>query len=131
MEFRRRPDLAASKEADSLSNFWMEAVMSRESQMLADFQPCARLQHVSSDRRSNAQQISAESQSHYVRGVPFSRAALSGVPCSLGDGRGSMVRVDVPSLRRIVVILGSEAYLLHRSPFANEYPQKERLDEAP
>jgi AraC-like DNA-binding protein len=28
-------------------------------------------------------------------------------------------------------ILGSEAYLLHRSPLANEYSQKERLDEAP
>jgi hypothetical protein len=85
MEFRRRPDLPASKDADSLSNFWTEAALSRESQMLADFQPCARLQHVSSDRRSNA--------SRYRR--------------------------------------DRSPYLLHRSPFANEYPQKERFDEAP
>jgi hypothetical protein len=85
MEFRRRPDLAASKEVDSLSNFRTEAVMSRESQMLADFQPCARLQHDS--------QIVGVTPSRYRR--------------------------------------NRSPYLLHRSPFANEYPQKERFDEAP
>ena len=40
------------------------------------FQPCAFFQYVSTDRRSNAQRISAYSQSHYEKTAPFRKQLL-------------------------------------------------------
>jgi hypothetical protein len=72
--------------------------MSRESRMLADFQPCELFQQF--------RQIIGVTLSRYRRNRsplckkdPFSQAAPSGVHYALSDGRAPMVRVDVPSCR--------------------------------